>query len=116
MLPTTSRSLLGVAVAFSALQSISAHGAVTKVSIDGTDYKGPLPGAAKMDSIIREVTENSPVKDVNSKDMWCGLGSTPATQVAPAKPGSNLDILVSLGTTLYLPSHASRANVEAYSL
>ena len=102
MLTNASRILLVATAAFSAFRSVSGHGAVVKVTIDGKEYTGPLPGAAKMDSIIREVTQNGPVTDVTSKDLWCGVGSTPATEVASAKPGSNLNLFVSKNTFLTL--------------
>ena len=92
---STSRLFFGCAAVLSALQSVSAHGYVTQFTIDGKKYTGLAPGSTSTDSTTRPVTENGPVTDVTSKDMWCGLGSVPVSQLASAKPGSSLEILVS---------------------
>ena len=71
-----------------------AHGIVGQVTIDGTPYQGPIAGGASAPgSPIRQITSASPVKGATNKDMTCGPGATPASFVAPANPGSAIDVL-----------------------
>ncbi|KAG8703409.1 hypothetical protein FRC11_010751 [Ceratobasidium sp. 423] len=69
-----------------------AHGYVKKVEILGSDsFNGPKPGATGANkSPIRGITDQSPVKNLQSKDLICGFGAAPGSVVASAKPGDTL--------------------------
>ncbi|ELU42320.1 glycosyl hydrolase family 61 domain-containing protein [Rhizoctonia solani AG-1 IA] len=69
-----------------------AHGFVKTVEILGSDsFNGPKPGATGANkSPIRGITDQSPVKNLQSKDIICGIGATPGSVVASAKPGDTL--------------------------
>jgi hypothetical protein len=76
----------------SLLPSVSAHGYVSKVVIDGTTYTGNIPSAAKpSDSPIREISDISPVKGSDNPSLNCGLNAQLATMVVPANPGSVME-------------------------
>ncbi|CAE6446573.1 unnamed protein product [Rhizoctonia solani] len=69
-----------------------AHGFVKTIEIlDSGSFSGPKPGATGPNkSPIRGITDQSPVKDLQSKDLICGIGATPGSVVASAKPGDTL--------------------------
>ncbi|KAH7336809.1 glycosyl hydrolase family 61-domain-containing protein [Rhizoctonia solani] len=69
-----------------------AHGYVKKVEIlDSDSFNGPKPGATGTNkSPIRGITDQSPVKNLQSKDIICGFGATPGSIVASAKPGDTI--------------------------
>ncbi|CAE7212184.1 unnamed protein product [Rhizoctonia solani] len=71
---------------------VYAHGYVKKVEVLGSEsFNGPKPGATGVNkSPIRGITDQSPVKDLQSKDLVCGFGATPGSVVASAKPGDTL--------------------------
>jgi hypothetical protein len=84
----------GPLLAFLILQGrlVSAHGIIARVAIDGVVYEGPPAGSggASPASIVRQVSDNGPVKPT-AADMSCGLGvHSPASMVAPANPGSKI--------------------------
>ncbi|KAI0364632.1 hypothetical protein BV20DRAFT_1057053 [Pilatotrama ljubarskyi] len=84
LIPT---ALLALAV----VPRVSAHGWVANVTIDGKTYQGNGPGQSPpIDSPIREISQNGPVKSVTDPDMACGIDAQTASQVAPAAPGSNV--------------------------
>ena len=72
----------------SLLPSVSAHGYVGKVVIDGTTYTGNAPFAKPSDSPIRQISDIVPVKGSSSPSLNCGLNAQLATMVVPANPGS----------------------------
>ncbi|KAH9929183.1 glycosyl hydrolase family 61-domain-containing protein [Fomitopsis serialis] len=67
---------------------VHAHGYVSNVTVDGTVYPGNAPGHYTVASPIRTVSSNSPVTNVSSPDLACGLGAVNAALDAPAYPGS----------------------------
>ncbi|KAJ1303501.1 hypothetical protein OPQ81_011687 [Rhizoctonia solani] len=71
---------------------VRAHGYVKKIEILGSDsFNGPKPGVTGANkSPIRGIADQSPVKDLQSKDLICGPGATPGSVVASAKPGDTL--------------------------
>jgi len=71
--------------------SVTAHGFVAKVVIDGTTYTGNVPGAQPKDSPIRQISDISPVKGANNTSLNCGLNAKLATMVVSANPGSVVD-------------------------
>ncbi|CAE6449119.1 unnamed protein product [Rhizoctonia solani] len=81
-------TLLALAIPY----GVQAHGYVKKVEILGSEsFNGPKPGATGANkSPIRGITDQSPVKDLQSKDLICGFGATPGSVVASAKPGDTL--------------------------
>ena len=85
MLPLLFLALVPV---FSLLPSVSAHGFITDVIIDGTTYTGNVPAALPSDSPIRQISDISPVKGADNPSLNCGLNAQLATMVVPANPGS----------------------------
>jgi hypothetical protein len=73
-----------------AIQNVAAHGFVGQVAISGDVYKGNIPGGATNPSIIRQISDISPVKGATNPSMNCGLNSQLASQVAAADPGDVL--------------------------
>jgi hypothetical protein len=73
---------------------VSAHGYVGQVTIDGTVYKGNAVGTIPtIDSVIRQVYTQFPVKNASNPDLHCGMGAQFAKDVASANPGSKLEVL-----------------------
>lgn len=91
--------LIPLTLAVSAL----AHGFVSKITIDGKAYKGTLPTsnaaseAKKKPSIVRLITDMSPVHGANNPSVNCGPGAGPAMNVAEALPGSTVSFEWSAG-------------------
>ena len=87
------RSLLFLALVpvLSLLPSVSAHGFITQVIIDGTTYTGNVPAALPSDSPIRQISDISPVKGADNPSLNCGLNAELATMVVPANPGSVME-------------------------
>lgn len=69
---------------------VSAHGFVSKINIDGKQFKGNVPRGAKNPSIIRQINDISPVKGANNPNVNCGPGATLAANMGTANPGSNI--------------------------
>ncbi|KAI0350302.1 hypothetical protein OH77DRAFT_1413263 [Trametes cingulata] len=91
MLFPHSLTVLPAFIALAAISRVTAHGWVANVTIDGKTYQGNAPGQSPpIDSPIREISENGPVKDVSDPTIACGLGAQVASQVAAAAPGSNV--------------------------
>jgi hypothetical protein len=94
---TTCTALFATFLALAIPRRVEAHGTVTQIQVGGSTHTGPKPGSTTTNkSPIRGVSDQSPVKDLQSKDMICGLGATPGTVVASAKPGDSLVYTVSL--------------------
>ncbi|KAJ3791235.1 glycosyl hydrolase family 61-domain-containing protein [Lentinula aff. detonsa] len=78
-----------------ALPSVAAHGYLAYLGIvDGqsyTNYTGNVPNADPSPSVIRQVSDISPVKGASNPDLNCGLNAQFAQKVASANPG---DLLV----------------------
>ncbi|KIJ15794.1 lytic polysaccharide mono-oxygenase [Paxillus involutus ATCC 200175] len=73
---------------------VSAHGYVGQVTIDGTVYKGNAVGTIPtIDSVIRQVYTQFPVKNASNPDLHCGMGAQFAKDVASANPGSKFEVL-----------------------
>ena len=71
-----------------------AHGILSAITIDGKSYQGPIAGGDPIpDSPIRQISDASPVKGANNLAMNCGPDAQPASFVAPANPGSSIDVL-----------------------
>lgn len=88
----TTSIYLGALLALAIPHGVQAHGYVKKVQIlNGESFNGPKPGATGANnSPIRGITDQSPVKDLQSDNMICGFGATPGSVVASAKPGDML--------------------------
>ncbi|KAF9646051.1 hypothetical protein BDM02DRAFT_3119271 [Thelephora ganbajun] len=57
-------------------------------------YQGPIAGGQPIpDSPVRQISDASPVKGANNKAMTCGPDAKPVSFVAPANPGSAIDVL-----------------------
>lgn len=71
-----------------------AHGILGLLTIDGKTYQGPIAGGDLIrDSPIRQISDASPVKGANNLAITCGPDAKPATFIAPANPGSAIDVL-----------------------
>ncbi|CAE6435386.1 unnamed protein product [Rhizoctonia solani] len=92
MKPCTSSICFAALFALVSSYGAQAHGYVKKLEILGSEsFNGPKPGATGANkSPIRGITDQSPVKDLQSKDLICGIGATPGSVVASAKPGDTL--------------------------
>jgi hypothetical protein len=72
---------------------VAPHGHVSLLTIDGITYNGNTPsedGRPSNSSVIRRIRSDSPVKGANNAFINCGLNASHGSQVALAKPGSNL--------------------------
>ncbi|KAI5994127.1 glycosyl hydrolase family 61-domain-containing protein [Pisolithus albus] len=70
--------------------SVSAHGFVGSVTIDGQTYQGNTPGGTTNPSVIRQVSTIDPVKGATNPSLNCGMNATLASDVANANPGSQV--------------------------
>ena len=86
--------LLSPILAF--LPSAAAHGYLTKVVIDGKTYTGNVPSdvpdVQPIDSPIRQIADIGPLKGADNPSLTCGLSAQLATTVAPANPGSVIQL------------------------
>ncbi|KAJ3933933.1 MAG: glycosyl hydrolase family 61-domain-containing protein [Lentinula lateritia] len=69
---------------------VSAHGYLAQLTINGKAYSGNVPGAQATPSVIRQVSDISPVKGASNPDLNCGLSAQFAADVADANPGDAL--------------------------
>lgn len=67
-----------------------AHGFVYIFNVDGTDYKGDIPGGNNDPSPIRQVTSQDPIHGATNPSVNCGTGAPNAAVVVDAMPGSKL--------------------------
>ncbi|KAJ3986403.1 glycosyl hydrolase family 61-domain-containing protein [Lentinula detonsa] len=72
------------------LSPVSAHGYLAQLTINGKSYPGNVPGAQPTSSVIRQVSDISPVKGASNPDLNCGLSAQFAADVADANPGDDL--------------------------
>jgi len=87
-------SALTFLVPIALLPLVEAHGIVGQVTIDGKTYQGPIAGGISIPgSPVRQISDASPVKGATNKAMTCGPSAKPASFVAPANPGSTVDVL-----------------------
>ncbi|KAI6026020.1 glycoside hydrolase family 61 protein [Pisolithus marmoratus] len=70
--------------------SVSAHGFLGSVSIDGKTYQGNIPGGTTNPSVIRQVSTIDPIKGATNPSLNCGMNATMASDVANANPGSQV--------------------------
>ncbi|THU79391.1 hypothetical protein K435DRAFT_785850 [Dendrothele bispora CBS 962.96] len=70
----------------------AAHGFVSQVSIAGKPYNGNVPNGETDPSIIRQIKDISPVKGASNPDLFCGLGSQVASEIADANPGDTIGV------------------------
>lgn len=69
---------------------VKAHGYVAKVTIDGKLFIGDVPNGATNPSIVRQISDVSPVKGATNPDVNCGMSAQAASLVGSANPGSVL--------------------------
>ncbi|KAF5346454.1 hypothetical protein D9756_010023 [Leucocoprinus leucothites] len=84
------KSMISVLVPLLAAASAYAHGFVADLNIAGKDYQGNKPGGQGNPSVIRQVSENSPVKGADNPDLNCGMSAKPASLNANANPGDTI--------------------------
>ncbi|KAF8827606.1 hypothetical protein HHX47_DHR4000019 [Lentinula edodes] len=92
---TMLRLAFSLILCFLALPCVSAHGYLAYLGINDdqsyTNYTGNVPNADPSPSVIRQVSDISPVKGASNPDLNCGLNAQFAQKVASANPG---DLLV----------------------
>ncbi|KAF8898030.1 glycosyl hydrolase family 61-domain-containing protein [Gymnopilus junonius] len=70
--------------------SVSAHGFVYKFTVNGKEFIGNVPSAKPAPSVIREVTEQDPVKGASNPSLTCGQNSTAGSLIANVNPGDTV--------------------------
>lgn len=90
---------------FAAASSVAAHGYVSSVNIDGTNYQGSEPNTGNTDTAIRLIDSIDPVKGADNSNLKCGQDAVRVDKVADANPGSNLDIAWSNGQVSLNSAH-----------
>ena len=70
--------------------SVSAHGFVDQITVDGKVFQGNTPWKATNPSAIRKISDNFPIKGAANPSVNCGKDAKPASLVADANPGSKL--------------------------
>jgi len=83
-------STLVFAIVAAAVPFVSAHGFVQDLKIDGKLIKGSPVGGKAVDTSIRQVFSQDPIKGANNPSVNCGNGAKAASQVSSANPGSTL--------------------------
>ncbi|KIJ28903.1 lytic polysaccharide monooxygenase [Sphaerobolus stellatus SS14] len=85
------------ALAAAFIPTVFAHGWVSHITVDGTDYPGPPVATGAKDepqvprSPIRQLADNMRVGNLSSTEMACGRGSPgPANQVIDVIPGAKV--------------------------
>ncbi|KAJ6584982.1 glycosyl hydrolase family 61-domain-containing protein [Mycena capillaripes] len=84
--------VVSLATLFLPVIQVAAHGWVGSITIAGTAYQGPPPGAGGSASVIRSVSTNSPVTSVSDPNLACGPNAQVAQDVADANPGDAIDV------------------------
>jgi len=79
------------------LPSVSAHGFVKTLVIDGKSYQGNVPNASPSPSVIRQISTIDPVKGASNPNLNCGQTAQKASLVADAQPGSALQFFWAAG-------------------
>ncbi|KAF8154893.1 glycosyl hydrolase family 61-domain-containing protein [Crassisporium funariophilum] len=69
---------------------VSAHGFLSKVTINGKVFNGNRPGGNKAASIIRQVNSPNPNKGAGNAALTCGPGSSAGSLVGDAMPGDTV--------------------------
>ncbi|KAJ6590871.1 hypothetical protein B0H10DRAFT_786217 [Mycena sp. CBHHK59/15] len=70
---------------------VSAHGFVSRVSINGQMYKGNVPNEdPDVKSIIRQISDAEPVKGAKNPAVNCGKNAQLAARTANAEPGDEI--------------------------
>ncbi|PFH48347.1 lytic polysaccharide monooxygenase, partial [Amanita thiersii Skay4041] len=82
------RSVLSILVFYATY--VAAHGNLMQITVDGKVYKGNAPNAKPTASVIRQLSENGPVKGTNNPNLACGMNSKNADLMADAMPGSTI--------------------------
>ncbi|KAJ7622097.1 glycosyl hydrolase family 61-domain-containing protein [Roridomyces roridus] len=77
----------------SLIASVAAHGWIGKITIGGKAYTGNKPTIFQPTanpSVVRQIADNLPVKDVTSAELTCGRTAQPGKLVATAAPGDQV--------------------------
>ncbi|KAJ7034078.1 glycoside hydrolase family 61 protein, partial [Mycena alexandri] len=77
----------------SLIASAAAHGWVGTFTVNGKNYAGNEPVEQTphgIPSVIRQIANNLPVKDVSSTDLICGRSALPAANVATVPAGATM--------------------------
>ncbi|KAE9390573.1 hypothetical protein BT96DRAFT_865488 [Gymnopus androsaceus JB14] len=82
--------LISLIVTFSLCSYVSGHGYVAKLIVNGQSYSGNAPGAQATPSVIRQISDISPVKGATNPDLNCGLSAQLAADVATVNAGDSL--------------------------
>jgi len=68
----------------------SAHGFLATWTIAGKAFKGDVPNGPQNPSVVRQISDVSPVKGASNPDLNCGMKAGPAALVANGNPGDTL--------------------------
>jgi hypothetical protein len=82
-----------VVFSVSLVTSVVGHGWVGTLHVGGKAYKGnqPLEQAPNgAPSVVRQIANNLPVKDVSLPDLTCGRSAKPAMLAAATQPGDTV--------------------------
>lgn len=86
--PTSILNLLLTLLLFA--HSVTAHGWLASVTVDGKVYEGNTPATKTQPSIIRPVSTWSPVLGATNPSLNCGMNATRESLVATVAAGSKL--------------------------
>ncbi|KAJ7610422.1 glycosyl hydrolase family 61-domain-containing protein [Roridomyces roridus] len=87
------KSALATLFTASLIASTAAHGWIGEITIGGKVFSGNKPTQLQPSanpSVVRQIVDNQPVKDVTSAELTCGRSAQPAALVATAKPGDEV--------------------------
>ncbi|KAJ6580736.1 glycosyl hydrolase family 61-domain-containing protein [Mycena capillaripes] len=87
------KSFAAILFSLSLISSTVAHGWLGTLTIAGKAYTGnkPVEEVGKgAPSVVRQIANNLPVKDLTLAEITCGRDATPAALVASAAPGDTL--------------------------
>ncbi|KAJ7502627.1 glycosyl hydrolase family 61-domain-containing protein [Mycena galericulata] len=87
------KSAVAVLFSVSLIASASAHGWVGTLTVAGKAYKGnePVQFQPKATaSVVRQIADNMPVKDVIQNDIICGRNAQPGALMATAAAGDTI--------------------------
>ncbi|KAJ7622124.1 glycoside hydrolase, partial [Roridomyces roridus] len=77
----------------SLVASAAAHGWIGKITIGGKAYTGNKPTIFQPTanpSVVRQIADNLPVKDVTSAELTCGRTAQPGKLIATVAPGDQV--------------------------
>ncbi|KAJ7606622.1 glycoside hydrolase family 61 protein [Roridomyces roridus] len=84
-------TLIQALLLLASVSQVSAHGFVSRITVNGQTFKGNTPGEKPtVDSIIRLVSAESPVKGAANSAVNCGKNAQQAATFAKVQPGDTM--------------------------